>query len=76
MSAFGKAGIRVIFDKIFIKIMIPRVLSRRGQGNLGRALFSTGLPSNGKPPALAPFDPTQHGLDGNFVLTNFTKMKG
>ena len=56
--------------------MIPRILSRRGPGNLSRALFSTSLPSNGKPPALAPFDPTQHGLDANFVLTNFTKMKG
>ena len=56
--------------------MIPRVLSRRGLGNLSRALFSTTLPSNGKPPAMAPFDPTQHGLDSNFVLTNFTKMKG
>ena len=41
-----------------------------------RAGFSSMLPRNGKPPARKPFDPVEHGLDSNFVLTNFTKMKG
>ena len=59
----------------YILTMIPRGWSKRGLGRFG-ARLSTSLPANGKPPPRAPFEPTQHGLDGNFVLTNFTKMKG
>ena len=32
--------------------------------------------NNGKPPPLPRFDPVSHGLSADFVLTNFTKMKG
>lgn len=32
--------------------------------------------SNGKPQKLKPFDPVEHGLPADFVLTNYTKMKG
>ena len=32
--------------------------------------------SNGKPPSMKPFNPVEHGLSEDFVLTNFTKMKG
>ena len=32
--------------------------------------------SNGKPPSMKPFNPVEHGLNQDFVLTNFTKMKG
>jgi len=38
--------------------------------------FSTRQPSNGKPKPLKPFDPVSYGLSKDFVLTNFTKMKG
>ena len=40
------------------------------------ASFSDNYPKNGKPPPMKPFDPVEHGLSPNFVLTNFTKMKG
>lgn len=33
-------------------------------------------PSNGKPPPTRPFDPVEHGLRSDYILTNFTKMKG
>ena len=61
---------------LYLFNMIPRCLTKRGLGSLGRAYFSTSLPANGKPPSVPPFDPIQHGLDANFILTNFTKMKG
>lgn len=32
--------------------------------------------SNGKPHNIKPFDPVDHGLPADFVLTNYTKMKG
>lgn len=32
--------------------------------------------SNGKPQQMKPFDPVEHGLPADFVLTNYTKMKG
>lgn len=32
--------------------------------------------SNGKPQKMKPFDPVSHGLPADFVLTNYTKMKG
>jgi hypothetical protein len=41
-----------------------------------RALFSTTPFQNGKPPAMKRFDPLDYGLTSDFVLTNFTKMKG
>jgi len=31
---------------------------------------------NGQPPDLPPFKPEDHGLRPDFILTNFTKMKG
>ena len=50
-------------------------LGSRGWGSLRQA-FSTVLPANGKPPSLPRFKPEEHGLRADFVLTNFTKMKG
>lgn len=38
-----------------------------------KVMFST---SNGKPKADKPFHPPDYGLSPDFVLTNFTKMKG
>lgn len=32
--------------------------------------------SNGKPQKMKIFDPVEHGLPADFVLTNYTKMKG
>lgn len=32
--------------------------------------------SNGKPQNYKPFNPVEHGLPSDFVLTNYTKMKG
>lgn len=32
--------------------------------------------SNGKPKNMKPFDPLDHGLPKDFILTNYTKMKG
>lgn len=32
--------------------------------------------SNGKPENMKPFVPTEYGLSADFVLTNYTKMKG
>lgn len=32
--------------------------------------------SHGKPPQMKPFDPLKYGLTSDFVMTNFTKMKG
>ena len=32
--------------------------------------------SKGKPPKMNPFSPQDHGLPHDFVLTNYTKMKG
>lgn len=32
--------------------------------------------SNGKPPNIKPFVPSEYGLPSDFVLTNYTKMKG
>lgn len=52
-----------------------RLLGRRSVV-LSKASYSQGFPSNGKPPPMKPFEPVEHGLDANFVLTNFTKMKG
>jgi len=40
---------------------------------LTRAFY--GLAS-GKPPLVRPFVPAEHGLKEDFVLTNYTKMKG
>lgn len=40
------------------------------------AFFSDSYPSNGKPPQMKPFNPVEHGLKPDFVLTNYTKMKG
>ena len=57
-------------------MMIHRRFLGRGMNVLSRAFFSEGLPRNGKPPAMKPFDPVEHGLEADFVLTNFTKMKG
>lgn len=34
------------------------------------------FPTNGSPPAMGPFRPEEHGLSSDFILTNFTKMKG
>jgi hypothetical protein len=42
-----------------------------------RAAYSlSNIVNNGKPPPLPRFDPVSHGLNADFVLTNFTKMKG
>ncbi len=38
--------------------------------------FSSNKIDNGRPIELAPFKPEDHGLSSDFVLTNFTKMKG
>jgi len=32
--------------------------------------------TSGKPPPVKPFVPAEHGLREDFVLTNYTKMKG
>ena len=32
--------------------------------------------SHGKPPNQEPFNPSQYGLSSDFIMTNFTKMKG
>lgn len=32
--------------------------------------------SNGKPKPMKPFNPLDHGLPKDFILTNYTKMKG
>ena len=56
--------------------MIYRRLLGRRLVVTHKAFFSQGFPSNGKPPPMKPFEPVEHGLDANFVLTNFTKMKG
>ncbi len=39
-------------------------------------LFSSVKLDNGRPPVMAPFNPEDHGLSKDFILTNFTKMKG
>jgi hypothetical protein len=31
---------------------------------------------NGQPPNLPPFKPEDHGISPDFIMTNFTKMKG
>lgn len=31
---------------------------------------------NGQPPNIPPFKPEDHGLSSDFIMTNFTKMKG
>lgn len=41
-----------------------------------RRLFSTSGTNNGKPKPMKPFEPLEYGLSKDFVLTNFTKMKG
>ena len=41
-----------------------------------RRLFSTSATNNGKPKLMKPFQPLDYGLSKDFVLTNFTKMKG
>lgn len=56
--------------------MIRQRLNKLSPRSLARALFSSDSASNGKPPAMKPFEPTEHGLTADFVLTNFTKMKG
>jgi hypothetical protein len=60
----------------FTFIMIRNRWLRGGLGLLPGACFSSGGSGNGKPRAMKPFDPVEHGLKNDFVLTNFTKMKG
>ena len=48
-----------------------KLISRIGFGS-----FSSVKIPNGRPPVMPPFDPVQHGLSKDFILTNFTKMKG
>jgi hypothetical protein len=43
---------------------------------IGLELFSSVKILNGKPPILPPFNPIEHGLSKDFILTNFTKLKG
>lgn len=43
---------------------------------IGLGLFSSVKISNGRPPEMPPFNPVEHGLSQDFILTNFTKMKG
>lgn len=47
---------------------------------LHKQIFNRGLLkqffSHGKPPKKEPFDPVKYGLSSDFVMTNFTKMKG
>ena len=38
--------------------------------------FSSNKVDNGRPPNQIPFKPEDHGLSHDFILTNFTKMKG
>jgi len=38
--------------------------------------FSSLKVKNGRPPMMTPFNPVEHGLSSEFILTNFTKMKG
>jgi len=38
--------------------------------------FSSLKVKNGRPPMMTPFNPVEHGLSSDFILTNFTKMKG
>lgn len=56
--------------------MIHRRLAGRMLVVPSRAFYSQAFQSNGKPPPMKPFEPVEHGLEANFVLTNFTKMKG
>lgn len=51
------------------------MLGLRGQTrNLTRLLAYS--KSNGQPGQVRPFNPTEHGLPADFILTNYTKMKG
>lgn len=38
--------------------------------------FSSSKIKNGRPPIMPHFNPLDHGLSSDFILTNFTKMKG
>jgi|JI6StandDraft_1071083.scaffolds.fasta_scaffold13653_7 hypothetical protein len=40
---------------------------------LARTLYRA---ASGKPPQVKPFLPAEYGLKEDFVLTNYTKMKG
>lgn len=55
--------------------MIQRHLLRRTLLSTPQAFFSE-YPTNGEPPRMKPFDPVEHGLKADFVMTNYTKMKG
>jgi hypothetical protein len=52
-----------------------RISQGRGLASRLGYSFST-YPPNGKPPPMPIFDPVDHGLRSDFILTNFTKMKG
>lgn len=55
--------------------MIQSLMKLKGLASKLKYGFSE-FPSNGSPPAMRPFRPEEHGLSSDFVLTNFTKMKG
>ena len=55
--------------------MIRAPINLRGLTYQLRSPFSI-YPLNGKPPKMKPFNPLDHGLSADFILTNFTKMKG
>jgi hypothetical protein len=61
---------------LLVIIFMMRVSSGL-KGIASRLRYSFGsFPSNGKPPPVPRFDPADHGLRSDYILTNFTKMKG
>ena len=62
--------IRVLPSKGLAAGSIRAIVSRLTAG------FSFSVAGNGKPAQMKPFVPTEHGLSADFILTNFTKMKG
>jgi hypothetical protein len=42
----------------------------------GLTALLTRLASNGKQVKMKPFNPAEHNLPPDFILTNYTKMKG
>ncbi len=47
-----------------------------GKSGLVRGIGLFSSMKNGRPVNCQPFNPVEHGLSEEFILTNFTKMKG